>query len=270
LASAAIEMRLQARFTEAAAALPSVALPWERFLSRVAGRLDADADTVDALHVDDLYLACACAEGDPEAMRVLDERVLQAVPLMVARIDASPAFGDEVRQAVRTKLLVGAEGAGAIAGYGGRGALRSWVQVAAIRIALNLRRGVRPQAELGDAEADRILATPDPELAFIKHRAKEDFRLAFQAALAQLPSVDRHMLRLHYLDRLSLGQLGALEGVDKSTMSRRIAAVRQTLLDETHRVLRERLRLDESELDSLMGAIASQLDVSIESFLKTR
>jgi RNA polymerase sigma-70 factor (ECF subfamily) len=249
-------MSLRARYQAAADAWPGVSVSWERF-SAAAGD--------DLLHADDLYLALACAVGVPAAMTALDEQFLSQVPRFVARIDSSPAFADEVKQVLRERLLVGGR---AIGDYRGRGALRSWLQVAALRIALNLKRSGPRLTELDDAE--RILATPEPELAFIKHRARADFRLAFQTALAELEPPERHLLRLHYLDRLSLAQIGAHEGVDKSTISRRLAALRQKLLDDTRRLLGERLRLDAGEIDSLMGVIASQLDVSIESFLHSR
>jgi RNA polymerase sigma-70 factor (ECF subfamily) len=244
---------------------PGVQLGWDRF-QELAARHLAEAE-----HLGDLYLATACAVGDAEAWRHLDEQFLSAVPAFVHRVDASPAFADEVRQQLRARLAVSPDGgAGTIAEYAGRGALKSWLHISATRIALRIKRQHHREEELGDSEADLILSTPDPELAFIKHRAREDFRLAFQAALADLPARDRYILRLHYLDHLNLAQIGVLEGVNKSTVSRWLEATRQTLLDETTRLLRERLRLQEGELRSLMGLIASQLDVSIEAFLKAR
>jgi RNA polymerase sigma-70 factor (ECF subfamily) len=259
------ERALDAWFDEGRAAWPAVSLARERFAAHVA-RLGLAED--ETLHVGDLYLACACADGDATAVRALDAQLISAVPGFVARVDSSATFGADVAQAVRSHLLVGASGTGAIASYAGRGALKSWIHVTALRIALRLRKSRAPAIDLADVES--ILATPDPQLAFIKHRAREDFRLAFQTALAQLSPPERHLLRIHYLDGLSLAQIGAVEKLDKSTISRRLGAIREALLTETRRLMRERLRLDEGELESLMGVIASQLDVSIESFLKTR
>jgi RNA polymerase sigma-70 factor, ECF subfamily len=255
-----------ARLDEARATWPGLSLTPERFLE-----LHREAPADEALHLPDLFLATACAEGDARALALLDAQFLSAVPAFVQRIDRAPAFAEEVRQILRTRLLVGTDGGRPVIGeYAGRGALKSWLHVAATRVALRLKRGTGRERELGEAEADRILATPDPELAFIKHRAREDFRLAFQAALAGLQPEERHLLRLHYLDRLTLQQIGALDAVDKSTISRRLAVVRQSLLEETQRLLRERLRLGTTDLDSLMNLVQSSLDVSIEAFLKAR
>jgi RNA polymerase sigma-70 factor (ECF subfamily) len=239
-------------------------LEWTRFREAVG-------DAGESLHFGDLYLALACAEGDAAALKHLETNFLSAVGGFVRRIDPSPAFAEEVAQRLRARLLVGEAGQRPVIGeYAGRGALKSWLHVSATRQALKLKRGAHRVAELGEAEADRILATPDPELAFIKHRAREDFRLAFQAALTDLEPTERHLLRLHYLDGLTLQQIGALENVDKSTISRRLDKVRQSLLDETQRLLRERLQLASTELDSLMNAVNTSLDISIEAFLKTR
>jgi RNA polymerase sigma-70 factor len=112
--------------------------------------------------------------------------------------------------------------------------------------------------------------TPGPELDFIKHRARADFGLAFKAALAELMPEERHLLRLHYLDGLGLAEIGAIDGVGKSAVSRRLTAVRQKLLAETQRRLREQLGLDDDEVASLMGAATSQLDVSIRALLDSR
>jgi RNA polymerase sigma-70 factor, ECF subfamily len=263
----AVDDELKAAFARARAAWPGVAMGWERF-REVAGRHLSDTDP---LHLGDLYLASACAGGDGAAWQLLDQHFLSSVAGQVRRIDAAPAFGDEVRQRLRTRLAVAPDGgSGTIGEYAGRGALKSWLQISATRIALKMKREQQREEELGDCEADLILATPDPELAFIKHRAREDFRLAFQAALTDLPARDRYVLRLHYVDRLNLAQIGALEAVNKSTVSRWLEAARATLLQETTRLLRERLQLQAGELDSLLGLIASQLDVSIEAFLKAR
>ncbi len=213
-------------------------------------------------------MACASLAHDAAALEALEAEFLAAVPRAVARVDSSESFGAEVKAAVRSHLLVGVSGQGAIARYAGRGPLGSFIQVSALRIALRWRKKTRPTVDLADVEP--LLGTPDPHLAFVKARARDDFRRAFASALAELSPAERYLLRLHYLDGLSLAQIGAAEQVDKSTISRRLTAIRQTLLDETYRLLRSQLQLDDSEVASLMGIIASQLDVSMEALLRSR
>jgi RNA polymerase sigma-70 factor (ECF subfamily) len=49
--------------------------------------------------------------------------------------DASATFVDDVRQALRVRLLVEAGGRARLADYAGRGPLRGWIGVAAARVA---------------------------------------------------------------------------------------------------------------------------------------
>ncbi len=72
---------------------------------------------------------------------------------------------------------------------------------------------------------------------------------------------------MHFVDGLSLSQIGAIEKLDKSNISRRLAQTRADVLAGTRARLRERLQIGDSDLNSLLDAMGSQLDVSIERFL---
>src|SRR5262245_5910057 len=75
------------------AAWPSVRLSPERFEAFLDERLPqgAGAAQLEALHAADLYLACACAEGDRVALEALDQGPMRACEAAAARIDRSPA-----------------------------------------------------------------------------------------------------------------------------------------------------------------------------------
>src|SRR5579859_5694356 len=121
----------------ARAAWPNINIADETFAQYVTQRLEAGEGATEAadLHLEDLYLACGCALGMKEAVRALDERFLSQVGTFLSRIDRSSTFIDDVRQKLREKLLLPHESDGQprIASYSGRGALASWMQVAAIR-----------------------------------------------------------------------------------------------------------------------------------------
>ncbi len=245
-------------------AWPELDVDGARFAAYVAARVGDDDD---ALYVEDLYLACACVERLPRALAIFDARHLSGVPRHLARVDRSPAFADEVRQRLRERLFVGSDGEPPrLASYSGRGPLATWVKIAAIRLALNLRRGDR-DASL--APGDEPMIAGNPELLFLRHRYRADFNAAFALAVAALTVEQRQLLRMHFLDAVSLGRIAALHHVDKSTISRRLQLAREALLVETERRLRLRLRLADGEAGSLMRLFRSQLgDVSVARLLR--
>jgi RNA polymerase sigma-70 factor (ECF subfamily) len=256
------------------AAWPELAVDDGRFAEFVAARLAGEdgvemgvGDGVEDLHVEDLYLACACLDGLPRALAAFDACHLGTVARQLARIDRSPWFADEVRQRLRERLLVGdADEPARLMGYSGRGPLGVWVKVAAVRLALNLRRN---QREVPLLRGDEPIVAADAELLLLRQRFRADFTAAFTLAVGTLTGGQRQLLRLHFLDGVSLGELAALERVDKSTLSRRLQAAREALLRDTERHLCARLRLDDAEVRSLIGLMRSQFgDLSVARLLR--
>jgi RNA polymerase sigma-70 factor (ECF subfamily) len=214
-------------------------------------------------HQADLALARACAVGDRGALAAF-EALTAPVVTATARRFGGPDFVSEVSQLVRRRLLV-AEGEAAprIAEYRGRGSLAKFVQAVVVRQALNL---LQADARHAPARGDlALLETPsggdDPEVASIKQRYRAEFKEAFAAAMASLDDASRNALRLHYLDGLTLAELGALHGWSVPTASRRLAAARATLLEATRALMAERLKLSPPELDSVLRLIESRMSV---------
>ena len=257
----------------AQAAWPSVALSEHQFTEYLADRVPANADIVRwfaTLQAADLYLCCACTGGNPAALRAFEEKVLPQVVAAIASIDREPSFIAEVEQQVRRKLLLPEDSTPRISEYAGLGPLVHWLRAVAVRTALNLRRAQnRQDVPVGD---EALLNLPhsrgDLELDYLKRRYQKEFTQAFRAALATLTSEERNVLRLHFVEGLTLSQIGAVYQADKSTISRWITKARQGLLERTRNELTEKLRLDSRELDSLMHLVQSQLDVSLSSLLR--
>lgn len=227
----------------------------KRFLTNVAAR--------------DLYLACACARGDRAALLALEKAVLAQVPSFVRGIDPSPDFANEVTQVLRERLLVAVEGgAPRIAEYGGQGALFAFVRVAALRTALNLRRN-RDDRSMDDVN-DLAMADVggDPELGYLRVRSQEELREALRTAFASLPLEQRNVVRMHFGRGLSAEQIGVVLQVNRSTVGRWLASARVAMLHETRRLLWDRLRLSPADLESLLAAIGSRLDMSLTSLMQ--
>ena len=76
-------------------------------------------------------------------------------------------------------------------------------------------------------------------------------------------------LRFHYVDGLTLSQIGRLRHVHESTISRRLLAARDQLLAETRRALSAELRLGQAEIDSLMGRVMSRAEVTLSTLFRS-
>lgn len=236
----------------------------ERFAAAVRKHATEGLENVRAA---DLYLATACLAGDTAALAALDEHVISRIDKAVSGIDSSRAFLDEVQQLVRERLLVG--NAPRLAEYSGKGALVAWARTVALRLALNLRRDTGKETPHED---DALEAMPfggrDLELDYVRSAHRADFTASFADALASLDAKERNVLRLSILDRLSVDQIGAIYGTHRATAARWLNAARETLLERTRKNLAERLKLSGSELQSLLGALQSNLEISLNRMLR--
>jgi RNA polymerase sigma-70 factor, ECF subfamily len=248
----------------------------EAFVEYLACRLPSTCDDlaagIDKLRVTDLYLACACVHGDPAAMAAFDAHFLSGTAMFLQHIDASPPFVDEVTQLLRGRLMLAGDDGSAprLAQYAGRGPLAKWVGVGAQRTALSLLRSDRTRTRVtSDAVAEALPVGHDPELDYLRVRYREDFRAAFSAAIEALSVRDRVILRLHLVDRLSHERIATMYRVNQSTVTRWIGAARQRIQEHAHDVLRDRLRADTAELDSLAAVVGRDLDLSLSRLLGT-
>ena len=228
----------------------------------------APGATLEGREMEDLFLAAACLLGNPAALAHLEREVLRPVRAYVASIDPSPEFADDVRQALRVRLLGGAGQPAALASYRGESALGGWVRVAALRLALNLKRGERALASVERRAQDPLPGKLAPELAHLQARYREPFARALETALQDLDDRDRTLLRLYHAEELPLEQIGALYRVHLSTVSRWLTRARQALADRTLEILRERLEIGASDAESIARLVMSQLDLSLLRLLR--
>jgi RNA polymerase sigma-70 factor (ECF subfamily) len=249
---------LDALFEEGRRAWPGIAVDRAQFDPFVAERAGGDPSS---LRGADVYLVCACAHGDERALAEIHEHYIVKVPAFLAHTRAGTAFIDEVRQEVLQRLFVD----GKIRHYTGRGPLLSWLRVVTVRVASNLRAKDKPHAELDDSVH---VAGLDPELAIIRRRYGDTFRSALRDALEGLAPEDRSLLRLYYLDGLNIEKLAGVFRTSRATVGRRLVAVRERLLMDTQRLLRDRLHATPNELASLLRLVRDDLGVSLSRILR--
>jgi RNA polymerase sigma-70 factor, ECF subfamily len=241
-------------------AWPTIGVDAAAFARFVRERLPGSAE---------LVLTFACLSGDTQALSELDRRYLARVPQWVARVDASPDFGGEVRQMLAEKLLVGSDGRPRLADFTGKGSLEGWLRVAALRTALNLRRGQALVMSAEQIDARRALAASDHELKLIATQHREHFRDAFRDAFAALTPRARHVVRLHFVDGLTLQKIANMHQVNVSTVWRWIGTAHADLARRIKEQLRQRAGLSESQVDQLVHTVQQQLDVSLTGLLRS-
>jgi len=268
-----LDARLFALVDAARAAVSDVDIDPAIFAAHLAARLDptGSTDQLEALRPEDLWLACACERGDAAALLAFDRRFGRDIDLAIARAGRD-RFREDMRQAVRAKLFVAtAEAPAKIAAYGGKGALRSWVRVTAVRTMLDL---VRKKDDPADAaRADEALLgvlptrDPDPELDYIRHAHADRIPVALRTAFLSLTPRQRNILRQRFLHGLSADQLATLYGVHRATAFRWLELARESLMARMRTQLMTELQLSGRALDSLIADLGSRLDVSVRGVI---
>src|SRR5438067_76149 len=124
---------LLAAFEAGRAQWPGVGLPFDDFAARIDALDVADEDLT--ARGADLFLATACSAGDKAAIRHFDAAFVAGIGGRVTRFAFPRDKLDELRQKVRTKLLVGPSLG--IARYRGRAPLGAWLHVTVIRLAVD-------------------------------------------------------------------------------------------------------------------------------------
>jgi RNA polymerase sigma-70 factor (ECF subfamily) len=245
----------------------------EAFVAHVGRTLPADAqpDALDKLRLGDLFLACACAAGDDRALATFDADYGRDIDLAIARSGNVNLGKDEFRQLLRNKLFVTrGDRPPKIADYAGRGDLRSWVRVTALRMIVDIVRQTAGGKEI-PVEADMLGAVPapqdDPELDYIQRVYKSEFKDALQEAFGVLSPRERNLLRHQVIHGLNIDQVGALYRVHRTTAFRWIEKARKALLRETRAALMKRLQVGSSEFLSIMRVVQGDLDVSVRRLL---
>ena len=263
---AALEQALDQALGRAEAAFPDVKLEREAFVAHLARWLPPDRPAragLDALQIEELYVACAAAAGRPAAIAAIEARYFDKAKAALARNPGTASVADEALQRVRESLFVGtARRPPKIGEYSGRGDLARWIRTTAMRTAMDLLSPAREIAVSDEAISRFPLPDDDPAIELMKREYGASFKQALHDALAELPRETRHEIRLYYIDGLGVEQIGAMYGIAASTVSRRLEKARRLLRDKTRAALARHLRVGDDELDSILRMIATRLDVS--------
>lgn len=255
------EAEVRALFDHARETLPAVSAPYPLFKARIVA-LQADGDAPSPERAVDLYLACACQEGDEAALRQFESSLMPGIRAAIARVTGQEDLIDEVAQELRRRLFC--QPAPRIAAYSGRGPLWKWLRITATRTAYDVHRsrGVVP-AGVDDLTDLFLQDQVDPEFQVVRQRYGEVVRTAVCEALALLSTDEKTLLRLRYLQDQGIDSLAVPFKAHRSTVARKLRAIREKLLAHLQQSLGVHIpRLSDSEARSLWRAVRSQVHFS--------
>ena len=229
-------------------------------------------DWFEHLHPEELALACACAAGLAQALARFERQYEEDIAKLVRRFSRPDLPAEDLRQLLLRKLFVreAPDAPPRIACYTGQGFLQNWLRVTAARTFIDALRAreAMPESPTEDDLLERMLLPgANPELELARRQGAACFKAAVAEAVAALERSQRLLLKQHLVARLSIDQLAALHAVHRATAARRVAAARAALVKHARAALMRRLRVDEAQLDSLIGLLESKLDGSLERLL---
>ncbi len=252
------------------AAWPDLALDEATFVAWLDARIEPGIDPT-VLSASDLYLAAACLHAVPNAARRFIEGPLAQVRHHIERIARQDGDGEaagELQQQLAVLLLTpGPDGAEPrLAQYTGRGALTVWLRMAAVRRALNARRTSRRTVSLEDAALDQVVEQ-DIDLTLLRRKHRDAISAIFQESIAAIAPDQRTLLRMHYVEGVTLAALAAIHRTSRSSLHRRIEQIRDDLVTRMSELASRRLQLSGGEHHSLLRLFKTDLHDALGAFL---
>jgi RNA polymerase sigma-70 factor, ECF subfamily len=206
---------------------------------------------VEGLHLEDLALACACADGIDVAW---DHFVVEYRPVLYRSADAlepggaareqadslyAELFGLNERDGERRSLL---------RYFHARSSLATWLRAVLSQRYVDRIRSQRRTTPLEDEETAQPIAGPSTAADPDARRFAALIKLALVHCLATLGDRDRLRLSCYYRENLTLAQIGKMLGEHEATVSRQLARTRKVIREEAERWLRREHALDEAEI----------------------
>jgi RNA polymerase sigma factor (sigma-70 family) len=232
------------------------------------------SDYVDSLNLEELALACACAEGQVSAWAYFIEchrPGLRAAARAIAGDDAggeladsiyAELYGLEERDGCRRSLFDY---------FHGRSRLSTWLRsilaqrnVDRARVAKRMRQLEPSDEAVPDTRG--ATAPADTERARFATLAQR----ALAVAIRRLAPPDRLRLSSYYLQRLTLAQIGRLMGEHEATVSRKLDRVRRDLRLDVERLLREEHKLSDGQVQACLDAALEDVGMDLQDVLGPR
>jgi len=216
------------------------------------------------LHLEDLALARACAQGMEAAWDRFLVRYRARLFEIATAIARDESTGRELADSLYTDLF-GTRQAGdgrrlsKLTSYTGRGSLEGWLKTVLAQEYVNRYRSQRRTVEFDENVQPATTAREEPSI---------DPRLdaAVGEALADLSAEERFLMASYYLDGRTLAEIGRMERVHESTVSRRIVRLTADLRKRVIRGLHRR-GMSVREAEEALEADVRDLAVDVRASL---
>jgi len=242
-----------------------------------------------ALHLEDLALASACAEGCEAAWEhffTTYRAYLRTAAAAILRCAPGSADACDLADSLFSELygVAGAKGAerSLFRYFHGRSSLKTWLRAVLARRHIDIIRVGRRFDELveddtGDGRPMTLLGPPmqpgDPHC----ERYVTFFARALQTALEAVDPREKERLRLYYAEEKTLADIGRLLGEHESSVSRHLDQMRRGLRQSVEGILRNGMAaangsasqpgLSDAEIALCFEYSASDIPIDLEKLL---
>ncbi|MCA9652217.1 MAG: sigma-70 family RNA polymerase sigma factor [Myxococcales bacterium] len=260
----------RARVQEASFELPAAG--FLRYLGERCSGIEDLIEHLKAMHAGDLWLACGCAMGQRRALVRFQARFGPDIDMAIARSNNANISAEDFRQHLMSKLFVAADGLPPrITEYNGLGSLRGWIRITIVRQVIdfvrhNRRRDLGHQVDETEMLGLRAVEA-DPELAYVRNTYQAELREALKEGFATLTPRERNLLRLHLIHRMSIDDVARIYDVHRATAHRWRLRAQENLLEASRAALRSRLGTDTRGLRDALGAVESDLHITVQRYL---
>lgn len=227
---------------------------------------------VDSLNLEELALACACAEGQVAAWAYFLECHRPALRA-AARVIAGDSAGAELADSLYAELYGLQESDGTrrslFSYFHGRSRLGTWLRSLLAQRNVDRIRAERRLRSLDDDQ--RPVADPRPPATIADPDRARFARLAQNAlaiAIRALAPGDRLRLSSYYLQKLTLAQIGRLMGEHEATVSRKLDRVRRDLRGAVERMLRDEQGLSDAEVRACLEYAQEDTGMDLDDLLR--
>ena len=210
------------------------------------------------LRLDDLALACACADGDEQAW---DHFVVEFRPVLYRAADALDASGGarDLADSLYGELFGlkerGGERQSLLRHFHGRSSLATWLRTVLSQRYVDRWRSTRRVDTLPEDDERNALAAVQKETHPDRQRYLRLIKGALRHALERLAARDRFRLACYYAQEMTLAETARLLREHEATSSRQLAKTRRVIREDIERQLKD-ARLSEAQIADCFSSVS--------------